>query len=95
MQPRRRHIVFIENSFDRALRNTGFIVDATRHVPDDVLRRGGASRCLEFRDLHGENLRSIVDLRKSPAGCRIVEIIKLINLILRKGIEYLSTSRDK
>ena len=28
MQPRRRNIVFIENGFDRALRNTGFAVDA-------------------------------------------------------------------
>lgn len=28
MQPRRWHIVFIENGFDRALRNTGFAVDA-------------------------------------------------------------------
>lgn len=28
MQPRRWHIVFIENGFDRALRNTGFTVDA-------------------------------------------------------------------
>ena len=28
MQPRRRHIVFIENGFDRALRNTGFTVNA-------------------------------------------------------------------
>lgn len=28
MQPRRRHIVFVENSFDGALRNTGFTVDA-------------------------------------------------------------------
>ncbi len=27
MQPQRRHIVFIENVFDRALRNTGFTVD--------------------------------------------------------------------
>lgn len=28
MQPWRRHIVFIENGFDRALRNAGFTVDA-------------------------------------------------------------------
>jgi hypothetical protein len=28
MQPRRRHIVFIENGFDRALGNTGFTVNA-------------------------------------------------------------------
>jgi hypothetical protein len=28
MQPRRWHIVFIENGFDRALWNTGFAVDA-------------------------------------------------------------------
>jgi len=28
MQPRRRHIVFVENGLDRALGNTGFAVDA-------------------------------------------------------------------
>jgi len=28
MPPRRRHIVFVENGFDRALRNAGLTVDA-------------------------------------------------------------------
>ena len=38
MQPRRRHIVFVENSFDGALRNTGFTVDAFIWVDVDHVR---------------------------------------------------------
>jgi len=38
MQPRRRHIVFIENGFDGALRNTGFTIDAFIWVDVDHVR---------------------------------------------------------
>lgn len=38
MQPRRRHIVFIKNGFDRALRNTGFTVDTFIWVDVDHVR---------------------------------------------------------
>ena len=38
MQPRRRHIVLVENGFDRALRNTGFTVDAFIWVDVDHVR---------------------------------------------------------
>jgi DNA-directed RNA polymerase specialized sigma24 family protein len=37
-QPRRRHLVFIENGFDRALRNTGFTVDTFNWVDVDHVR---------------------------------------------------------
>ena len=38
MQPRRRYIVFMENSFDRALGNTGFTVDAFIWMDVDHVR---------------------------------------------------------
>lgn len=50
MQPRRWHIVFIENGFDRALKNTGFTVDALIGMNVDHI--GILIKALTWANLH-------------------------------------------